>query len=307
MKKILVSMFLLVFGLFLVGCINNDSFGFVKPSVLRKSGLSDLIEPSHTDTYKREDLGYCYFNSTQDEFEKYAEELYDYLLKKDFPYFGYSGEILNSLFGANGTYELIPSSKLSDHYEEHFYYEKLDTISYEFVFGEELGSSNKVVSDVLVDISFKVDGNFDNGYNTSLAVRNNSNLMTSFIYIPQNIEYYEIEDAFNSGLLNKEDLQDIADVLNGITPPEYTYNRGYEIALQKKHLETLINTVSHANIKDIDVSFYFQNETGYVIRTKDWYTDYPAVEKEIIIDDIVLTYSGPKPIFVKIINEWYYG
>ena len=303
MKKISVSIFILIFGLFLTGCINNDGYGFVKPSVLRKSGLSDIVKPSYTDTYKREDLGYCYFNSTQDEFEEYAEELYDYLLKKGLPYFGYSGEELNSLFGANATYELIPSSTLSDHYQEHFYYDKLDTISYKFVFGKELDSLNKVASDVLVRISFKVDGNFENGYNTSLEVRNNFNLMTSFIYIPKNIEYFEIEEAFNSGLLNKEDLQKIADVLNGIIQPEYTYNRGYEVALQKKHLETLINRVSYADIKDIDVSFYFQNETGYVIRTKDCYTDYPDVVEEIIIDNIVLTYTGPKPIFVKITNE----
>ena len=49
----------------------------------------------------------------------------------------------------------------------------------------------------------------------------------------KNIEYYEIEDAFNSGLLNSDELQEIADVFNGIKQPEYIYNRGYEIAVQK--------------------------------------------------------------------------
>ena len=83
MKKILVSMFLLVFVLCLSGCFNDDGNGFVKPSVLRKRDLSDLIKPTHTDIYKREDLGYCYFNSTKEEFEKYAEELYNYFSLND--------------------------------------------------------------------------------------------------------------------------------------------------------------------------------------------------------------------------------
>ena len=303
MKKIVVSIFVLVFVLCLSGCFNDDGNGFVKPSVLRKSDLSDLIKPTHTDIYKREDLGYCYFNSTKEEFEKYAEELYNYLLKKNYPYFGYSGEILNSLFGANGTYELIPSSNLSEHYNEHFYYEKLDNIDYEFVFGKEIKNSNELLNDVVVRLTLKVDGTFDNGYNTSLEVRNNQNLMIKFIYIPENIEYYEIEDAFNSGLLNSDELQEIADVFNGIKQPEYIYNRGYEIAVQKKHLESLINNGSDARIEDIDVSFYFDNKNGYVVRVKDKFTDYPDVVKEIIIDNIVITYSGPKPVFIKVIDK----
>lgn len=298
MKKILVFMLLLVFSLCLSGCFDNGNF--VKPSILKKSGLSDLPVPNHTDEFKREDLGYCYFNSTKEEFEIYAEELYNYLLEKNFPYFGYSGELLNSLFGANATYELIPSSMLSEHYEEYFY---LDQASYTFVFGKELDTSNKVKSDVLVRLTFKVDGNFDNGYNTSLEVRNNSNLMTSFIYIPQDIVYYEIKDAYNSGLLNKNELYEVADILNGIKEPEYIYNKGYEIAVQKKCLESLINIVSYANIDDIDVSFYFKNKTGFIITTRNFYTDYPAVEEKIIIDNIILTYSGPKPMYIKVTNK----
>ena len=127
--------------------------------------------------------------------------------------------------------------------------------------------------------------------------------MIKFIYIPENIEYYEIEDAFNSGLLNSDELQEIADVFNGIKQPEYIYNRGYEIAVQKKHLESLINNGSDARIEDIDVSFYFDNKNGYVVRVRDEFTDYPDVIKEIIIDNIVITYSGPKPVFIKIIDK----
>ena len=303
MKKNLIIMFLLVFILFLSGCFNNEGYGFVKPSVLRKSDLSDLIKPTHTDIYKREVLGYCYFDSTKEEFEKYAEELYNYLLEKDYPYFGYLGEILNSLFGANGTYELIPSSNLSEHYNENFYYEKLDNISYEFVFGKEINNNNELLNDVVVRLTLKVDGTFDNGYNTSLEVRNNQNLMISFIYIPENLEYYELEDAFKKGLLNRDELQEIADVLNGIKQPEHTYNDGYEIAVQKSHLETLINIVPDAEIEDIDVSFYFNNKNGYIVRVRDKFTDYPDVVEEIIIDNIVITYSGPKPLFVKVIDK----
>lgn len=303
MKKIVVSMFLLVFVLCLSGCFNDDGYGFVKPSVLLKSDLSDLIKPTHTDIYKREELGFCYFNSTKEEFEKYAEELYNYLLKKNYPYFGYSGEILNSLFGAAGTYELIPSSNLSEHYNEHFLHEKLVNINYEFVFGKETKHSNELLNDVIVRLTLKADGTFDNGYNTSLEVRNNQNLMVKFIYIPKNIEYYEIEDAFNSGLLNSDELQEIADVFNGIKRPEYIYNWGHEIAVQKKHLEILINTESDARIEDIDVSFYFDNKNGYVVRVSDEFTDYPDVIKEIIIDNIVITYSGPKPVFIRVIDK----
>ena len=62
--------------------------------------------------------------------------------------------------------------------------------------------------------------------------------MSSFIYIPENLEFFEIEDAFNSGLLNRNELQEIADVLNGIKRSKTTYNIGYDIAAQKKYLET---------------------------------------------------------------------
>ena len=50
--------------------------------------------------------------------------------------------------------------------------------------------------------------------------------MSSFIYIPENLEFFEIEDAFNSGLLNRNELQEIADVLNGIKRSKTTYNIG---------------------------------------------------------------------------------
>ncbi len=299
MKKILISIFLLVFTLSLTGCLNNDGYGFVKPRVLRESNLSDFIKPTHTDTFKRESLGFCYFNSTKEEFEKYAEEVYNYLLEKDYRYFGYSGEVLNSLFGADPTYELILSSNLSGHYNEYFNDEKLDNINYEFVFGKEIDNSNKLVNDVLVRLTLKVDSTFENGYNTSLQVRNNRNLMSSFIYIPENLEFFEIEDAFNSGLLNRDELQEIADVLNGIKRSKTTYNIGYDIAAQKKYLETLINTAPYARIKDIYVFFYFDNEKGYVAQVKDCFTKYPTDKKEIIIDNVVITYTEPKPIFIK--------
>lgn len=144
-----------------------------------------------------------------------------------------------------------------------------------------------------------MDSTFENGYNTRLQVRNNTNLMSSFIYIPENLEFFEIEDAFNSGLLNRNELQEIANVLNGIKRSKTTYNIGYDIAAQKKYLETLINTAPYARIKDIYVFFYFENEKGYVVQVKDYFTKCPTDKKEIIIDNVVITYAEPKPIFIK--------
>ena len=144
-----------------------------------------------------------------------------------------------------------------------------------------------------------MDSTFENGYNTRLQVRDNTNLMSSFIYIPENLEFFEIEDAFNSGLLNRNELQEIADVLNGIKRSKTTYNIGYDIAAQKKYLETLINTAPYARIKDIYVFFYFENEKGYVVEVKDYLTKCPTDKKEIIIDNVVITYAEPKRIFIK--------
>ena len=73
--------------------------------------------------------------------------------------------------------------------------------------------------------------------------------------------------------------------------------------VQKKHLESLIINESDARIEDIDVSFYFDNKNGYVVRVRDGFTDYPDVVEEIIIDNIVITYTGPKPLFVKVIDK----
>jgi hypothetical protein len=103
--------------------------------------------------------------------------------------------------------------------------------------------------------------------------------------------------------LNSDELQEIADVFNGIKRPEYIYNWCHERAVRKKHLESLINNESDARIEDIDVSFYFDNKNGYVVRVRDEFTDYPDVIKEIIIDNIVITYSGPKPVFIRVIDK----
>jgi hypothetical protein len=75
--------------------------------------------------------------------------------------------------------------KESEHYNEHFLHEKLDNINYEFVFGKETKNSNELLNDVVVQLTLKAAGTFDNGYNTSLEVRNNQNLMSKFIYIPK--------------------------------------------------------------------------------------------------------------------------
>lgn len=303
MKKIFVSIYCILFALLLTGCMNNNVKGFVNPIVLIKSDLTDLVEPSHTNKYQRESLGFCYFNSSQEEFKNYAKEIYDYLINKSFPYFGFPGDELNSLFGANGTYELISSIKLSDHYEELYYYGELNTISYTFIFGEKLNSNNEVLSDIMVRLSFKVDGTFDNGYNTSLEVRNNQNLMMSFIYIPKNIEFIQIEEAYNQGFLSKTDIQEIADLLNGVKNKEDIFNKGYEVAVRKAYLEYLIKREPDAEIKDISVSFHYQNKYGYIVTITDKYSDYPDVIKKISIDDIVITYSGPRPFFIKLTDE----
>lgn len=112
-----------------------------------------------------------------------------------------------------------------------------------------------------------------------------------------------IKDAYEFNKINKEQLQEIADILNGYKTPNQNTEDGHLLAIKVNALEELKKSYDEATLADINVNIYWRNGSSYVIKINDSFTEYPAVEDEITIDGITITYSGPKPMFVVITNE----
>lgn len=280
----------------LTTCNEGD---FVQRSVLKKSDLLDLIKPSHTEEFEQASLGAVYFNSNSIQFNEYGHELYDFLVGKKYKYFGYQGAEISSLFGANGTYEFYHSSDILDHYHE-----TDKKIEYEFIFGNEIfEESKKIKSDVIVRLTYNKTSKYENGYNTILEVRNNTNLMTSFMVIPRDIKILNLSDAYDLGLVSKEELNKIANYLSGIENPNYTdFDQAHDLKIKYTYLEELIKEVDYANIDRINITHYIKKGSSYIVCVTNAYTDYPDVIKEIIIDGVSIKYSGVLPVYIEIID-----
>ena len=121
-----------------------------------------------------------YFNTTPDGFEKNAEQIYDYLVGKNFKYFGYRGDEISSFFGGASEYEFFLSTRLADHQ----YLVDRNGNEYEncyvFVWSDELSEKNGLISDVAIELKYD-SANAE--HNTSLSIWYNKNVLTSYTLI----------------------------------------------------------------------------------------------------------------------------
>ena len=114
MKK-LIGLCLTVILMFscLTAC-GNGANRFYNSKVLKEFQITDFPKPQGAEDFEATNSRLS-FNTTAEGFENYAEQLYTYLVGKEFKYFGYRGDELSNFFGGVPEYEFYISSELSEH------------------------------------------------------------------------------------------------------------------------------------------------------------------------------------------------
>lgn len=171
MKKCLLYIIMTITLLALCSCFNNNHF--IPTKTLKNNHLTDFIKPTHTTTFKQGEntLSSCstYFNSNINELHQYVEELYMFFKTKDYQYFGYLKNIIESFFGMTPTYSVYQSSNIDEHIIE-----CNNQLEYQFVLGNKLDSENQIVDYTVVRFIFSIDENNQNKFNTCLLMSKKS-------------------------------------------------------------------------------------------------------------------------------------
>lgn len=171
MKKLLALCLILVLTL---TCITACSYGanrFYKSKVLKEFQITDFPKPQGAEYVSATNRILC-FNTTAEDFEDYAEQLYNYLVEKDFKYFGYRGDVLSTFFGGAPEYEFYISSEFS----EHQYLVDSNGNKYEncyiFVFSNELSEDNALLNKCEIRLRYIPDNEKNNSFITINYVGN---------------------------------------------------------------------------------------------------------------------------------------
>ena len=105
--------------------------------------------------------------------------------------------------------------------------------------------------------------------------------------------FYTLQEAYNNGILTKEDLKVIA-----TTPRLELADITIKQAIIKDYLKMFLeHTQSYhdATVEDIYIYKYFGDYNGaIVIQITEVFVEYPAVMMEYTVADIVIEYSGPE-------------
>ncbi len=119
MKKLLVIIvFLTTFLSFgLMGCQSKvQSDVFIADDELAEFSLSDLPEPPFTDSRVKKNAFLSV--TTTDEFDEYAADVLDYFIEnQDVTYFGWRAIVSYGFIGIGISYDVTPSSDLTDYRE----------------------------------------------------------------------------------------------------------------------------------------------------------------------------------------------
>lgn len=112
---------------------------------------------------------------------------------------------------------------------------------------------------------------------------------------------YTLKEAYDRKYISKNDVLSIYNNYTN-TNKELTLDKIIELKILNDRLTTLKEVKNDAMLEDISIYGYYGNyNNSYVIRLTDSFSEYPAVVRELIIDDIVFGYSGPA--FLVWINE----
>lgn len=110
--------------------------------------------------------------------------------------------------------------------------------------------------------------------------------------------FYSLQEAFDQGLISHDDLEKIAS-RNALR--QGALNADIELAIKETHAAYLRNRspFSNAIADDVLIIDYAGTFNGYVaVMIADLYTDYPAVMREVYIDNVLIQYSDGNSIVI---------
>ena len=169
MKKILSIILLLSICFSFTAC-GDGSERFYSGKLLKELQITDFPKPEGIEAFEAT-AHRLSFNTTAEGFQSYAEQIYGYLVKKDFKYFGYRGDVISTFFGGAPEYEFYISSEFSEHQylvdRNGNEYEKC----YIFVFADELSKDNGLLDKCEIKVTYDPD---DEEYNSYVSINYNN-------------------------------------------------------------------------------------------------------------------------------------
>lgn len=169
MKKLLLIVSLITIAIIscsLCACNKDNDKNFFSKSVLADNLVPDLprikcekAEKEYSKVYR--------FKTTEEAFNDYVVNVYDYLSSLNFEYFGYRGKEISNFFGGAPEYEFYFGSELSEFkYTEDRSGHKLENC-YVFVWANEIRTeapNKNVLKDHYLEICYFSDGRELNVY-----------------------------------------------------------------------------------------------------------------------------------------------
>ena len=184
MKKIASLCLTIVLILTFTTSCSNRANRFYNGKVLKEFQITDFPKPQGAEYVFASDSK-LYFNTTAEGFEDYAEQIYSYLVSKDFKYFGYRGEVLSTFFGGAPEYEFYISSEFSEH--QYLVDKQKNEYGnyYIFVFSNELSEDNGLLNKCEINLRYHPDDATYN-YNSSVSILYVGNTIFSYTLITDN-------------------------------------------------------------------------------------------------------------------------
>ena len=163
MKKLLALCFAVLLTLTCFTACSNCTNRFYNSNVLKEFQMEDFPKPQGAE-YVSASNSSLRFNTTAEGFEDYAEQIYTYLVQKDFKYFGYRGDVISTFFGGAPEYEFYISSEFSEHQCLVDNNGKEYENRYIFVFSNELSESNGLLNKCEIEVRYNPDNEEYNSY-----------------------------------------------------------------------------------------------------------------------------------------------
>ena len=179
MKKLLVSCLTMIVILSCITACSNGANRFYNSNVLKEFQITDFPKPQGAEYVSASDSS-LNFNTTAEGFEDYAEQIYTYLVKKDFKYFGYRGDVISTFFGGVPNYEFYISSEFSEHQYLVDRYGNKYVNCYVFVFSNELSEDNGLLNECAIVVRYLPD---NEKYNAYVSIQYDKNVFTGYTLI----------------------------------------------------------------------------------------------------------------------------
>lgn len=183
MKKLITCVLSIILTFSCLTACNYGTNRFYKGKVLKEFQITDFPKPQEAKDVYAPSNSKLYFNTTTEGFEDYAKQLYAYLVKKEFKYFGYRGKEISNFFGGAPTYEFYISSEFSEHRYLADRFGNVFENGYVFVFSDELSENSALLNECAIELIYRPD---DEEYNTHLCVYYNKNVFTTYTLIDVN-------------------------------------------------------------------------------------------------------------------------